>query len=619
MNLSFKNQQNILIVDDIADNLRVLSSTLTAQGYRVRCAKNGATALTGAKKILPDLILLDIKMPDLDGYQVCRQLKSDPQTQNIPVIFISALNELLDKVKAFEVGAVDYITKPFQVEEVLIRVVNQLELQAAKAEIHLLNQQLEQKIQERTAQLEAANQQLQQEISERQAALQKSQRVEQQLIHDALHDSLTGLANRALLMERIDFCIRHAKRNPDYLFALLFIDLDRFKAINDSLGHLVGDRLLIAIAQLLPQGLRENDTVARLGGDEFVILLHDVHELSDVTKIARRIQFQLRSPFSLEDQIVFTSASIGIALNSTGYDNSSQMLRDADIAMYRAKEKGKARYEVFDQAMYVNTLKTIELERDLRLALRRNEFLLHYQPIISLTDRMLVGFEALIRWHHPQQGFISPAEFIPIAEETGLILAIGDWVLAQACQQMSSWQRQFASIPNIDSLKMSVNVASQQLQEPTFIQKLDRLLLDTGLDGNCLRLEITERVLVDSKQNTKNTLKQIKQRKIKLSIDDFGTGYSSLSYLHRFPIDNLKIDRSFVDNIDSDVESNEIVKTIITLAHTLKMDAIAEGIETNQQLDCLKALDCEYAQGYLFAKPLPADAIALRLAKNSLF
>ncbi len=613
MSLYTQKNQNILIVDDIADNLRVLSNTLSEQGYKIRCAKNGSMALKAASKVIPDLILLDIKMPGMNGYEVCQQLKQAPKTKDIPVIFLSALDDILDKLKAFEVGGLDYITKPFQVEEVLIRVKNQLDLQAAKAEIRNLNQQLEQKVEERTHQLNIsnqklakANQQLKQEIIERQKA-------EQQMIHDALHDGLTGLPNRTLLMDRIDQAIQHAKRNPSHLFALLFIDLDRFKIINDSLGHSVGDKLLIAIAKLLSKDLRSLDTVARLGGDEFVILLDNLDSLQDATQVGDRLQEKLQMPLDLAGQNIFTSASIGIALSSSGYENSSEVLRDADIAMYRAKEKGKARYEIFDQDMYTQTLKAIELEHNLRLALENQEFSLYYQPIISLENNSLAGFEALIRWQHPPHGFISPVDFIPLAEDTGLIVAIGDWVLAQACQQLATWQQQYATIPEMASLKISVNVACTQFQKPDFIAKLEQILRQTNLHPSCLRLEITERVLVDSKINTQQTLSEIRKRQIKLSIDDFGIGYSSLSYLRRLPIDNLKIDRSFIKNMNSDIESLEIVKTIITLAHNLGMDAIAEGVETAAQAKKLKTLGCEYAQGYLFAKPLSAKAIKLIL------
>ncbi|MGL5076680.1 MAG: two-component system response regulator [Waterburya sp.] len=593
---------SILVVDDVAENLKVLSSTLKQQGYQVRCAKNGLMALLGASTIQPNLILLDIKMPDLDGYEVCRKLKADDRTRHIPVIFLSALDDVLDKVKAFEVGGVDYISKPFQVKEVLIRVKNQIALQSAQAEIFQLNQELEKRVQKRTLELKTANRQLKREIVER-------QRVQQQLIHDALHDDLTGLPNRTFLMERIELTIQQAQLNTDYMYAVLFIDLDRFKIINDSLGHAVGDQLLIEVSNLLQQCLRGSDIVARLGGDEFIILLDEVRDLHDATAIGDRIQHQLRSPFEIEGQHIFTTASIGVVFGSADYNNASDLLRDADIAMYRAKKKGKARYEIFDQAMYHETLKLIELENSLRLAIKRNEFVLHYQPIISLGNNDLVGFEALIRWQHPIKGFISPVEFIPIAEETGLIVDIGEWLLKEACQQLQKWKQQFDFIPQVASLKMSINLASQQLQEPEFIHKLDRILEETSLDGGSLRLEITESVLIEPEGSVKNTLKQIRSRNIKLSIDDFGTGYSSLSYLRRFPIDNLKIDRSFIEQMNCDSENFEIVRVIITLAKTLGMDAISEGVETLQQLQQLRALGCEFGQGYLFAKPLSPTAV----------
>ena len=613
MNLSSHKNRNILIVDDIVDNLKVLSSTLNREGYEIRCAKNGPMALKAAVKVVPDLILLDINMPGMNGYQVCQKLKQDPKTQNIPIIFLSALDRLLDKAKAFEVGGLDYITKPFQVEEVLIRVKNQLDLHLAKAEVLRLNQELEQKVKERTLELKISNQklatanrQLKQEIIERQKA-------EQQLLHDALYDSLTGLPNRALLMERLDRAIQQAKRYPEHLFAVLFIDLDRFKIINDSLGHSVGDKLLMAIAKILAQDLRTLDTVARLGGDEFVILLDDINSIKDATIVAERLQQQLATPLNLAGQSLLTTASIGIALSSSIYSDGSEIIRDADIAMYRAKAKGKACYEIFDRAMYTQTLKTIELEHNLRMALENQQFFLKYQPIISLEDYSLAGFEALIRWQHPQHGFISPTDFIPLAEDTGLIVTIGDWVLAQACQQLVNWQKNYPFVARMNELKMSINIASQQLQKIDFIEKLDRILIGTKLNPSCLRLEITERVLVDSEITTQNTIAAIKDRKIKLSIDDFGTGYSSLSYLQRLPIDNLKIDRSFVRNFNSDPESLEIVKTIITLAHNLNMDAIAEGVETEEELQQLKILGCEFVQGYLLAKPLSVDEIESEL------
>ena len=597
---------SILVVDDVSDNLKVLSKTLSSQGYQVRCAKNGAMALLGASKILPNLILLDIKMPDLDGYQVCQQLKANEKTRNIPVIFLSALDDVLDKVKAFEVGGVDYISKPFQIKEVLARVKNQIALQIAQAEISELNCELERRVQQRTIQLKTANQMLQQEINER-------RRAQQQLVHDALHDALTGLPNRTLLQERMELAIEQAQGNSEYMYALLFIDLDRFKTINDSLGHLIGDRLLIAVSRLLQECLRESDIVARFGGDEFVILLDGIAQLSDATTIAERIQQKLRSPLTIDKHHIYTGASIGIVLSTSGYQNPDDIMRDADIAMYRAKARGKARYEIFNRAMYEETIGTIELENSLRLAVERNEFLLHYQPIISLKSDRLVGFEALIRWQHPTKGLISPDDFIPIAEDTELILDIGEWLLEEACRQLQQWQQKYAKSSQISLLKMSINLACQQLQEPQFIAKLDRILESTGIAGSSLRLEITESALIEPEGGVRDTLEQIRKRNIKLSIDDFGTGYSSLSYLRRFPIDNLKIDRSFIEQMNFDSENLEIVRVIITLAKILGMDAISEGVETVQQLQQLKDLGCEFGQGYLFAKPLSTTEVELML------
>ncbi|NJM88083.1 MAG: bifunctional diguanylate cyclase/phosphodiesterase [Hydrococcus sp. RU_2_2] len=402
-------------------------------------------------------------------------------------------------------------------------------------------------------------------------------------------------------MERVETALKQCKRHKDYLFALLFIDLDRFKIINDSLGHGIGDRLLVAIARILESCLRGTDTVARLGGDEFTILLEGLVDIADATRIADRIGQKLLSPIEIDGHTVFTSASIGMVIGSPAYEQGAELLRDADIAMYRAKEQGKARYTLFDREMYAETLKLLQIENDLRVGLERQEFLLHYQPIVSLKSGKITGFEALVRWHHPKRGLVSPGEFIPVAEDTGLIIPLGEWVLREACRQHSFWLSKFH--PS-EPFTMSINLAGRQIREQDLLEKIDSILAETGLDGSKLRLEITESMLMDNTEKTIELLSQLRARKIILSIDDFGQGYSSLSYLPRFPVNLLKIDRAFIWKMTSDSENLEIVRTIISLAHTLGMEVIAEGVETIEQMNLLKELSCEFAQGYFFSKPL---------------
>ena len=605
-NLQVNFSGNILVVDDIPDNLRVLSASLMERGYHVRCAKNGAMALITAKKEPPHLILLDIKMPDMDGYEVCQKLKTDSSTCHIPVIFLSALDDAFDKVKAFTVGGVDYITKPFQIEEILVRVQYQLALQTAKAEISQLNIQLEQKVQERTAQLEKV-------INQRDREIAEHKQTQQKLFHQALHDALTGLPNRILFMEHLQKSLHRITRNQDYLCAVLFIDLDRFKIINDNWGHAVGDRLLIAISEILQACSREVDTVARLSGDEFTILLEDINDFQDAIAIAERLLERLTAPIHLDECQVYIGASIGIVFGSVTYQTGDELLRDADIAMYRAKALGKGRYAIFDREMYDRTLHLSQIEIDLRYALERQEFLLHYQPIISLTTGKLTGFEVLLRWQHPQTGLIYPGDFIAIAEETSLIVPIGEWILQEACQQLYVWQQKFSTAA---SLYVSVNLSSKQIKQFDFVDKLAKVLACTSLNGKNLKLELTETMLMDRGEKTIELLSQIKEQNVQLSIDDFGTGYSSLSYLHRFPIDALKIDRSFVIPIDAEGKNCEIVKIIITLAHALGIKAIAEGVETSHQLTVLKKLGCDEAQGYFFGKPVNSELAEAILAKN---
>ncbi len=428
-------------------------------------------------------------------------------------------------------------------------------------------------------------------------------------------DALTGLPNRILLLDRITRAIYRARREPETLFAVMFLDLDRFKMINDSLGHLVGDRLLIEFARRLEHSLRATDTVARplfehtiarLGGDEFTILLEDIKDVNNAVKVAERIRRELASPITLDGHEVFTTASIGIMVGGAEYDNAEDVLRDADTAMYSAKSRGKARYEVFDAEMRIRAVERLQLETQLRWALARDEFCLHYQPLVQLDTGRLIGFEALIRWQHPERGLLPPSEFIGVAEENGLIVPIGWWVLEQACRQMKEWQR---TIPGADSLTICVNLSSKQFFQAGLYEQVERQLRDSGLDGHFLKLEITESAIMTDPDSTCSTLNRLRTLGVRVGIDDFGTGYSSLSYLRHFPIDTLKIDRSFVEKMHSDPKDAEIVQTIVTLAHNLIMDVVAEGVETIDQRDHLQTLGCEYGQGYYFSKPVNAEAV----------
>ncbi|MEL6580698.1 MAG: EAL domain-containing protein [Cyanobacteria bacterium J06621_12] len=596
-----KSPGKILIVDDVPDNLRLLSTTLSKEGYRIRCAKNGMIALMGALNDLPDLILLDINMPDLNGYQVCKKLKTDPRTQNIPIIFLSAQDDIQDKVKAFTMGGADFIGKPFQVEEVLARVQNQLALQLAHSEIRTLNEALEKRVEERTSQIELANQELKQEIAQR-------HQLEQRLRHDALHDSLTGLPNRIMLMQRVEKCLDDAIENNEVQFAILFIDLDRFKIINDSLGHIAGDKLLVACAARLKTCLTAAATIARLGGDEFTILLEQIKDLNDAVEVAEEILHQFATPFKLNNRSLSITISIGIAIGSAAYAQETDLLRDADIAMYRAKELGKGRYEIFTEQMYFDMMRRLEIEHELREAIANQELVLHYQPIISLDDQKLKGFEALVRWQHPQRGLISPGEFVPLAEETGLVVPLGKWVMYEACSQLQKWQE---LCPAAHDLTMSINVAGEQLNDANFLATVDHIIETTQVKSSCLKLEITESMLIEDTKQIMGLLEQVKSRQIELSIDDFGTGYSSLSYLPQFSVDNLKIDRSFVEAMNLEQQNLEIVKTIVTLAQVLELQIIAEGIETDEQSQTLKSLGVEFGQGYLFSKPLTSEQAEL--------
>ena len=435
-------------------------------------------------------------------------------------------------------------------------------------------------------------------------------RVEEQLLHNALHDALTDLPNRTLFIERLKYALQQVKLQQNYLFAVLFIDLDRFKVINDSLGHIIGDQFLLAIAGRLKVCLRPTDLAARLGGDEFTILLEPIQDASDAIKVAERIQQELALPIELDGHEVFATASIGIALSSTvNYNQPEELLRDADSAMYRAKALGRMRYELFNSDMYASAIARLHLENDLRRAIERREFRVYYQPIVSLTSGSIVGFEALVRWQHPERGLVNPGDFISLAEETGLIVEIGYWTLHEACHQMQAWR--LNDCPSVLE-KIHVNLSIKQFSQPNLIKQIEQILDSSGIDHSILILEITESLIIENDEQTTATLSQIRELGVKISIDDFGTGHSSLARLSSFPISVLKIDKSFISQMDSNSRNLEIIEIIVTLAHKLGIQVTAEGVETTEQLAFLKKLNCEYAQGYFFSRPLnSSDASAL--------
>ena len=432
--------------------------------------------------------------------------------------------------------------------------------------------------------------------------------------HAALHDALTGLPNRAFFFEQIKFLLERNKHNDNNGFCVLFMDLDGFKKINDSLGHAIGDKLLVQVARCLENTIRQGDTVARLGGDEFAIVLTEINHDKDAINFAERISRAIAQPFKLDGHQVFTQPSIGLALSNDEYETPEEILRDADIAMYDAKET-RAGCSVFDRELRVRAVNTIKLETDLRYAVEQEQFRIFYQPIISLDSGFLTGFEALIRWQHPERGLISPAEFIPIAESSGQIVPMTNWILWQACSQLSRWRWRS---PINRSLIISVNLSSKHFTQPDLVDTVAYTLHETGLDPRCLKLELTESAVMENAEDAARVLQSLRAIGVQLSIDDFGTGYSSLSYLHRFPIDTLKVDRSFVMRMGANGENAEIVKTIITLAQNLGLSVIAEGVETIDQLKNLRELGCSYGQGYFFAKPLPVDDIdALMRTKSN--
>ncbi|BAZ45781.1 response regulator receiver modulated diguanylate cyclase/phosphodiesterase [Chondrocystis sp. NIES-4102] len=600
---------NILIVDDTLDNLELLAAILKKRGYQTHCVDNGLEALEIARSGWAELILLDIQMPNMDGYQVCEQLKAEASTREIPVIFISALDSFADKQKAFKAGGIDYINKPFELKEVVVRVSNQIAIQASTRQIIQLNNQLEQKVKERTAELEQSNQQLQAEINRRQQA-------QDRLLQMALYDPITGYANRNSFVSKLKQALRVTEQQPNYFFAVILLECDRFKNIKRTISHIDSNQLLMAIAQAIHSCLPESSLLSRLEGEEFGIFLDEINDLQEAIALVEEIQDKLTKPFIIKQQKILINVNIGIAIGNKDYRDTDRLLNDADIAMQKAKEAHSDRYLVFKPQMYIQIQQDMEFSKQemaLKQAIKNQEFINYYLPIVSLKTQKVVELEALVRWHHPQQGVIAPQDFIEIAEKMGLMNAIGNLVLRQACQHIKSWQH---TNKDQKDLCIGINLSAKQLFHSSLISKIDMILRKTRLQGHHIKFDIAENVFFEQPNTALSLLQELKKRRVKLCLDNFGVGYSSLTCLHTFPFDELKIDRSLIahigqekPNLQQEKATTMLLNQIITIAHQMNMVVTATGVENNYQLNLLRELGCDYGQGYVISKLLNKDAV----------
>jgi diguanylate cyclase (GGDEF)-like protein len=561
----------ILIVDDELPNRKLLEALLRPEGYLTVCAASGAEALDLIAADAPDLILLDVMMPLMDGFEVVALLKANPATSSIPVIMITAHIDRGARVAGLSAGAEEFLTKPVDRIELWLRVRNLLRLKAFADFLRDHAQVLEEQVRARTLELH-------------------------QLAH---YDGLTGLPNRRLYYETLERMLSEAARS-NALVAVLCIDLDEFKIVNDTLGHACGDELLRQFSNRLVECVRVRDTVGRLGGDEFSLILPLGDGPDSASRIANAIAETLLAPFDLDGHRVSVRASIGIAICPVDATEPDTLIKFADAAMYRAKQAGGDTFRFFTVQMNIDQLARAELEAALRTAVDQGEFVLHYQPKAQITSGKIAGFEALIRWQRPGYGLIPPLQFISVLEETGLIVRVGSWVIATACRQISEWLRS-----DIGPVQVSVNVSGRQFVEGDLEGDVEAALAGNQIAGELLELELTESSLMSNTERTMTSLGNLRRRGVQISIDDFGTGYSSLAYLRRFPLDKLKIDIAFIRDVTRNADDAAIVLAIIRLAHSLRLEVIAEGVETSAQLESLRQRDCDHIQGYYFSPPLP--------------
>jgi len=587
----------VLIVDDIADNRAVLARRLGRQGFLTVEADCGEHALDLIGSDHFDLVLLDVMMPGLNGVEVLKRIREQHAPMQLPVIMVTAKADGSDVAESLEAGANDYITKPVDFVAALARIKTQLERKRAKDELEqannalqALNGSLEQRIAERMAELVETNEALKKEIAER-------ERSQAEIHYLAHHDSLTGLGNRVLLRQQLEQALAQPTRTG---VAVLFVDLDGFKSINDTLGHSTGDGLLKCVAHRLIESVRDSDRVARLGGDEFAIIQFDSEQPKGAAMLANRLIELIGRPYQVEGNQLNIGASIGIAVASENQTKPEDLLKRADLAMYSAKAEGRGTYRFFEAQMDESAQARRDMESLLRTADIEKAFEVYYQPLIDLTQKRVTCLEALLRWRHPDKGFISPAQFIPLAEEIGVIVALGEWVLRQACMEATNWP---------DDVKVAVNLSPVQFKYSGLPRAVEDALTESGLPARRLELEITESVLLERTETSLAILHELRELGVAISMDDFGTGYSSLSYLRSFKFDKVKIDRAFVGDLMKGYDSLKIVRAINDLGRSFGMTTVAEGVETMEQLRCLEDEGCAQVQGYLISPPRPASEI----------